>query len=77
MPEALSRIPCRRLTGTETLRGEGVPQGSTIGHFWQWSASDLLGNTSPTSVAAVAEPCPRRPALLCAALQGAQSCSDT
>jgi hypothetical protein len=46
MPDPLSRIPCRRLTGTETLRGEGVPQGSTVGHFWQWSASDLLGNTS-------------------------------
>jgi len=46
MPDSLSRIPGQRLTGTETFRGNGIPQGATIGHFWQWSASDLLGNTS-------------------------------
>lgn len=46
MADELGRIPPRRLTGTERFRHKGLGEAWTVQAFWQWSASDLIENTS-------------------------------
>jgi hypothetical protein len=41
----LPYLPARRLTGHESLHRDGQPLAPHILDFWQWAASDLLGNT--------------------------------
>lgn len=38
-----AKIP-QRLTGREEFKSHGVNTGFSVTSFWQWSASDLLGN---------------------------------
>ena len=39
-------VPTTRRTGREPFHRGGRPTGVCLGDFWQWSASDLLGNTA-------------------------------
>lgn len=45
MPDDLGRRVPSRLSGTERLTNAGTGEGRTVLDFWQWSTSDLLGNT--------------------------------
>lgn len=42
-PSGLRRVV--RKTGDEPLHINGTPTGTTVKAFWQWTASNLLGNT--------------------------------
>ncbi len=41
----LPYLPAQRLTGQETLHRKRDPLSPHVLDFWQWAASDLLGNT--------------------------------
>src|SRR6266852_730261 len=43
---ALSPIKQMRKTGAEPFRTGGIGLGFTLLDFWQWAASDLVGNTT-------------------------------
>jgi hypothetical protein len=45
MSAELPYLPVRRLSGQETLHRGGQPLAPQVLAFWQWAASDLLGNT--------------------------------
>ena len=45
MTETLGPIPTERRSGEEAFHAEGAPIGGTLREFWQWSGSNLLGNT--------------------------------
>lgn len=42
----LSRLTCRRRTGSEGFHIDGRGVGFDLLTFWQWSGSDLIGNTA-------------------------------
>lgn len=46
MANELARIPLVRQSGSARLSAHGLGDAGTVLAFWQWSASDLLGNTS-------------------------------
>jgi hypothetical protein len=39
-------VPVSRRSGKEPFHRAGRPAGPCLHEFWQWSASDLLGNTA-------------------------------
>jgi hypothetical protein len=45
MAESLEQLVRRRLLGSEMLHRNGVALGLDVLRFWQWAASDLVGNT--------------------------------
>lgn len=48
---SLGFISTPRLTGAEPLTDGGAPLGGTVLNFWQWGASDLVGNTARGALA--------------------------
>jgi hypothetical protein len=45
IPKELIALPLRRKSGEEAFHEQGVSLDLNILSYWQWSASDLLGNT--------------------------------
>lgn len=45
IPEELRALPLGRRSGNEEFHENRVPLGKNLLSYWEWSASDLLGNT--------------------------------
>lgn len=51
MKKNLDPIPVQRKSGEEAFHSDGTSIGGTLKGFWQWSGSNLIGNTERGGVA--------------------------